>query len=384
MRNMGKVHKRSSRVLVTGGAGFLGSHVCERLVAERKDVVCLDNFCTGSEQNIAHLLREDNFELVRQDITQPLCVEVAQIYNLASPASPRHYQRNPVETVRTNVVGVMNVLELARSNHATILQASTSEIYGDPEIHPQVESYLGSVNPIGPRACYDEGKRCAETLCYDYWRQHKVSVKVARIFNTYGPRMHPQDGRVVTSFIWCALKNEPLTIYGDGTQTRSFCYVDDLVEGLVQLMHSRDRCTGPLNLGNPEEVTVRDLAEQIIILTGSKSVIKMSCKAEDDPRRRRPDISLARRELSWEPRVGLRNGLLKTISYLAHELRRCTEKPAKDVSANSERYSIATSSGQGAQAADVHAGAKERNNSAEEGLTREFHVQSLAGSVTSE
>jgi UDP-glucuronate decarboxylase len=304
-----------SRVLVTGGAGFVGSHLCDRLIREGYDVLCVDNFYTGSKRNIQHLLENHSFELLRHDVTFPLFVEVDEIYNLACPASPIHYQNDPVQTTKVNVHGSINMLGLAKRVKATILQASTSEVYGNPNIHPQVESYWGNVNPIGPRACYDEGKRCAETLFFDYHRQHGINIKVARIFNTYGPRMHPKDGRVVSNFIVQALKGEPITIYGAGSQTRSFCYVDDLVEALMLLMGSADGMTGPMNLGNPEEFTILELAQSVIKLTNSKSKICSKDLPQDDPERRKPDISLAKKTLGWNPKVKLEDGLIKTIAY---------------------------------------------------------------------
>jgi UDP-glucuronate decarboxylase len=303
------------RVLVTGGSGFIGSHLCERLLNEGYDVLCVDNFYTGTKQNTLHLLKNPFFELLRHDITFPLYVEVDEIYNLACPAAPVHYQNDPVQTTKVNVHGSINMLGLAKRLKAKILQASTSEVYGDPTVHPQPESYLGSVNPIGPRACYDEGKRCAETLFFDYHRQHGVQIKVARIFNTYGPRMHPNDGRVVSNFIIQALNKKPLTIHGDGSQTRSFCYVDDLAGGLIQLMNSPDDFTGPVNLGNPQEITIRDLARTIIELTGSRSEIIFKSLPLDDPSRRRPDITLAKEKLGFSPKIPLEQGLRKTIEY---------------------------------------------------------------------
>jgi UDP-glucuronate decarboxylase len=310
------------RVLVTGGAGFLGSHLCERLVAAGQDVLCVDNFFTGTKDNVAHLLGSAHFEVLRHDVTFPLYVEVDDIYNFACPASPVHYQHDPVQTTKTSVHGAINMLGLAKRLRARILQASTSEVYGDPEVHPQREGYWGRVNPIGPRACYDEGKRCAETLFFDYWRQHRLRIKVARIFNTYGPRMHPNDGRVVSNFIVQALANEPITIYGDGSQTRSFCYVDDLVEGILRLMDTPDDFTGPVNLGNPAEMTIRELAEKVIALTGSRSKIDQRPLPQDDPIQRQPDIALARAKLGgWTPRVGLEDGLRKTIAYFEALLR---------------------------------------------------------------
>lgn len=308
-------HTVYKRVLVTGGAGFLGTHLCERLLAEGHDVLCVDNFYTGSKTNIIHLLDNPRFELMRHDITFPLYVEVDLIYNLACPASPIHYQLDPVQTTKTSVHGAINMLGLAKRVKARILQASTSEVYGDPEVHPQPEQYWGRVNPIGSRACYDEGKRCAETLFFDYHRQHGLEIKVARIFNTYGPRMHPDDGRVVSNFILQALKNEPITIYGDGCQTRSFCYVDDLVDGLMRLMDSPSEITGPVNLGNPAEITVRHLAETIKAMTGSNSTIETRPLPSDDPRQRQPDIELAYRLLNWQPTCALDEGLAKTIGY---------------------------------------------------------------------
>jgi len=303
------------RVLVTGGAGFIGSHLCARLVAEGHQVLCVDNYFTGSRDNIAPLLNHPRFEAMRHDVTFPLFVEVDEIYNLACPASPVHYQFDPVQTTKTSVHGAINALGLARRTRAKILQASTSEVYGDPEIHPQPETYRGNVNPLGPRACYDEGKRCAETLFFDYHRQHALRIKVARIFNTYGPRMHPNDGRVVSNFIVQALSGEAITIYGDGSQTRAFCYVDDLVEGLMRLMASPDNVTGPINLGNPHEMTVLELAEQVIAMVGGKARIERRPLPQDDPTRRCPDITLARETLGWEPRVPLAQGLEKTIAY---------------------------------------------------------------------
>ena len=303
------------RVLVTGGAGFLGSHLCERLVSQDYDVLCVDNFFTGTKRNVEGLLRNSRFELMRHDVTFPLYVEVDQIYNLACPASPIHYQFDPVQTTKTSVHGAINMLGLAKRVKARILQASTSEVYGDPEVHPQVEAYWGRVNPIGPRSCYDEGKRCAETLFFDYWRQHQLDIKVVRIFNTYGPRMHPNDGRVVSNFIVQALKGEPITIYGDGQQTRSFCYVDDLIDALVRMMHSREGFTGPVNVGNPGEFTMLELAEFVLKLSASKSRLEFKPLPSDDPRQRQPDISLAAQELDWGPKVALADGLKETIAY---------------------------------------------------------------------
>ena len=305
----------NKRVLVTGGAGFLGSHLCERLVATGDDVLCLDNFFTGTKRNIAHLLGEPNFELMRHDVTFPLYVEVDEIYNLACPASPIHYQFDPVQTTKTSVHGAINMLGLAKRVRARILQASTSEVYGDPKVHPQPESYWGHVNPIGFRACYDEGKRCAETLFFDYRRQHNLSIKVARIFNTYGPRMHPNDGRVVSNFIMQALRGEPITVYGDGGQTRSFCYVDDLVEAFVRFMATDDEVTGPINLGNPTEFTILQLAETVIRMTGSRSEIIFEPLPQDDPLQRKPDIALAKSVLDWQPGIGLEAGLEQTIEF---------------------------------------------------------------------
>lgn len=309
------------RVLVTGGAGFLGSHLCERLLNDGHDVLCVDNFFTGRKRNIAHLMSNPYFEVMRHDVTFPLYVEVDQIYNLACPASPVHYQHDPVQTTKTSVHGAINMLGLAKRLGARIFQASTSEVYGDPEVHPQPESYWGKVNPIGIRSCYDEGKRCAETLFFDYYRQHNLSIKVARIFNTYGPRMHPNDGRVVSNFVVQALKGEDITIYGEGQQTRSFCYSDDLIEGFVRLMNSPEEITGPVNLGNPNEFTIRELAEKVIDLTGSKSRLMFRPLPEDDPKQRQPDISLARNKLDWNPSVELKEGLVKTIAYFDELLK---------------------------------------------------------------
>ena len=305
------------RVLVTGGAGFLGSHLCEALLGLGNDVLCVDNFYTGAKDNVAHLLPNPHFELMRHDITFPLYVEVDQIYNLACPASPIHYQFDPVQTTKTSVHGAINMLGLAKRIKARILQASTSEVYGDPEVHPQTEDYWGHTNPIGPRACYDEGKRCAETLFFDYHRQHGMSIKVARIFNTYGPRMHPNDGRVVSNFIVQALSGAPITLYGDGSQTRSFCYVDDLIRGLMALMNSPAEVTGPINLGNPDEFTIRQLAELVVEMTGSKSEIEFEPLPTDDPRQRQPNITRAKEILDWQPSIALRDGLTKTIEYFA-------------------------------------------------------------------
>ena len=303
------------RVLVTGGAGFLGSHLCERLLHEGSDVLCVDNYFTGRKDNIAHLLPDPHFEAMRHDVTFPLYVEVDEIYNLACPASPVHYQFDPVQTTKTSVIGAINMLGLAKRVGAKILQASTSEVYGDPTVHPQTEDYRGNVNPLGPRACYDEGKRCAETLFFDYFRQNRVKIKVVRIFNTYGPRMHPNDGRVVSNFIVQALRGEAITLYGDGSQTRAFCYVEDLVDGLVRMMATDNDVTGPMNIGNPHEIPVRELAERIIGMTGAGSRIVMRPLPEDDPTQRCPDITFARARLGWEPRVKLEDGLDRTIAY---------------------------------------------------------------------
>lgn len=307
--------KEMKKILVTGGAGFLGSHLCERLLNEGHEVICLDNFFTGSKKNILHLLDHPFFELVRHDVTMPYFIEVDQIYNLACPASPIHYQYNPIKTIKTSVMGAINMLGLAKRINARILQASTSEVYGDPDVHPQTENYWGNVNPWGPRSCYDEGKRSAETLFRDYHIQNKVDIKVIRIFNTYGPRMHPNDGRVVSNFIVQALKGEDITIYGDGKQTRSFQYVDDLIEGMIRMMNSRDGFTGPVNVGNPNEFTMLELAEKVIKLTDSSSKISYQKAPIDDPTRRQPDITLAQKELSWEPHIQLEEGLKKTIEY---------------------------------------------------------------------
>jgi len=304
-----------TRVLVTGGAGFLGSHLCERLLEEGHFVLCLDNYFTGSKRNIVHLVENRNFEVIRHDLVNPIFLEVDQIYNLACPASPVHYQYNPVKTTKTSVMGAIHMLGLAKRVKAKILQASTSEIYGDPAVHPQDETYWGNVNTIGIRACYDEGKRCAETLFFDYFRQNKVNIRVVRIFNTYGPRMHPNDGRVISNFIMQALRNEPVTIFGDGRQTRSFCYVEDMIDGLVKMMNGPDDFVGPVNLGNPGEYSMLDLAEAVIELTGSKSRPEFHPSPMDDPKRRQPDIALAKEKLGWEPNVELREGLEKTIGY---------------------------------------------------------------------
>jgi len=303
------------RILVTGGAGFLGSHLCEKLIDKGNEVICLDNYYTGSKNNISHLLSNENFELLRHDICFPLYVEVDEIYNLACPASPIHYQYDPVQTTKTSVHGSINMLGLAKRQNAKIFQASTSEVYGDPEIHPQNESYWGRVNPIGRRSCYDEGKRCAETLFFDYYRQHKLKIKIGRIFNTYGPRMHPNDGRVVSNFITQALKNKDITIYGDGKQTRSFCFVDDLINAILLIMNSNNDFTGPINIGNPNEFTIQELADKIVDLTNSKSQIIFKSLPEDDPKQRKPDISLAKEKINWEPTTGLIDGLKETINY---------------------------------------------------------------------
>ena len=309
------------RILITGGAGFLGSHLCEELMQNGNDIICIDNFYTGSKQNIAHLLDKPNFELMRHDVTFPLYLEVDEIYNLACPASPIHYQHDPVQTTKTSVHGAINMLGLAKRLNAKIFQASTSEVYGDPSVHPQTEDYLGNVNPIGPRSCYDEGKRCAETLFFDYNRQYDLNIKVARIFNTYGPRMHPDDGRVVSNFIVQALKGEQITIYGDGKQTRSFCYVDDLVDIIIKFMSTEKGFTGPMNIGNPHEFTMIELAELTLELTNSKSELVFKDLPEDDPKQRQPDISLAKEKCGWEPKVELKLGLIRTIEYFDKEIR---------------------------------------------------------------
>lgn len=307
-------------ILVTGGAGFLGSHLCERLLNEGHDLICLDNFSTGTKSNVAHLQRNPHFELMRHDVAFPLYIEVDQIYNLACPASPVHYQYDPVQTTKTSVHGAINLLGLAKRNKARIFQASTSEVYGDPEVHPQPESYWGRVNPIGPRSCYDEGKRCAETLFFDYQRQHNLEIKVVRIFNTYGPRMHPKDGRVVSNFIVQALRGEDITIYGNGQQTRSFCYVDDLIEGFVQMMQSPADFNGPVNMGNPGEFTMLELAEKVLNLVGGKSKLTFHSLPTDDPKQRQPEISLAKEKLGWEPKVTLEDGLKETVAYFRKTL----------------------------------------------------------------
>lgn len=303
------------RILVTGGAGFLGSHLCERLVEQGHDVICVDNFFTSQKTNVSHLLKHPNFDLVRHDITQSLVLDVDQIYNLACPAAPGHYQYNPIKTMKTSILGAIHTLGIAKRCRAKILQASTSEVYGDPEVHPQPESYRGAVNPIGPRACYDEGKRAAETLFMDYHRMHRLNIRIVRIFNTYGPRMHPYDGRVVSNFIRQALHNEDITVFGDGDQTRSFCYRDDLIEGMLRMMDAPDECVGPINLGNPDEFTILELAQQVIELTGSKSKIVHRDLPVDDPKQRRPDITLAKKHLGWSPTTPLRAGLEKTIAW---------------------------------------------------------------------
>ncbi|MDX3901022.1 MAG: SDR family oxidoreductase [Sphingobium sp.] len=309
------------RVLVTGGAGFLGSHLCERLLKEGSNVICVDNFYTGTHDNISHIKDHERFELIRHDISFPLYIECDEIYNLACPASPIHYQRDPVQTTKTSVLGAINMLGLAKRLKAKIFQASTSEVYGDPSVHPQPEHYWGNVNTIGPRSCYDEGKRCAETLFFDYWRQHNLRIKVVRIFNTYGPRMHPNDGRVVSSFIVQALTGKDLTVFGDGSQTRSFCYVDDLIEGFVRLMGSADEVTGPINIGNPGEFTMLQLAQEVLDLTGSSSKIVHRPLPQDDPRQRRPDITQAQKQLGWQPNVALRAGITNTIAYFEELLK---------------------------------------------------------------
>jgi len=311
----------AKRILVTGGAGFLGSHLCEALIEQGHEVLCVDNFFTGTRRNIKDLLPHPNFELLRHDVTHSLFVEADEIYNLACPASPIHYQFDPVQTTKTSVIGAINMLGLAKRLKAKIFQASTSEIYGDPHVHPQAEEYCGNVNTTGPRACYDEGKRCAETLCFDYWRQHKVRIKVVRIFNTYGPRMHPNDGRVVSTFIVQALRNENITVFGDGSQTRSFCYVDDLIRGFISMMNSSDSITGPINLGNPTEFTIRELAEKVISIIGSKSKLIFCPLPADDPKQRQPEISRAENLLKWTPNVELDQGLVRTIQYFESLLR---------------------------------------------------------------
>ncbi|MGJ1224740.1 UDP-glucuronic acid decarboxylase family protein [Sphingobacterium siyangense] len=309
------MYNLKKRILVSGGAGFIGSHLCERLLKDGNEVICMDNFFTGDKSNIVHLLQNPYFELVRHDVTEPFLAEVDEIYNLACPASPVHYQYNPIKTIKTSVMGAINMLGLAKRVNARILQASTSEVYGDPKVHPQQESYWGNVNPIGIRSCYDEGKRCAETLFMDYQRQHHIAIKIVRIFNTYGPRMHPQDGRVVSNFIMQALQNKDITIYGEGNQTRSFQYVDDLVEGMIRMMDTEKSFIGPINIGNPNEFTILQLAQQVILQTGSKSKIKFLPLPQDDPQQRKPDIELAKKSLDWSPTVQLEEGLSKTITY---------------------------------------------------------------------
>lgn len=313
MLQMDNYHRK--RILITGGAGFLGSHLCERLLNEGNEIFCLDNFFTGTKENVAHLIDNPYFEIIRHDVEFPLHIEVDEIYNLACPASPPHYQHNPIHTNKTSVLGAINMLGLANRQNAKIMQASTSEVYGDPHVHPQTEDYWGNVNPIGIRSCYDEGKRCAETLFFDYHREHNLKIKVARIFNTYGPNMHPHDGRVVSNFIIQALKGEDITIYGDGSQSRSFCYVDELIDGFIRLMASDESFTGPVNLGNPVEFTIKELAEKIIEMTGSKSKLSLNPLPQDDPKQRQPSIELAKKELNWEPRIKLEEGLKKTINY---------------------------------------------------------------------
>jgi UDP-glucuronate decarboxylase len=324
---LARLYDSRKRILVTGGAGFLGSHLCDRLLEQGHDVLCADNLFTGTKRNIDHLHNHPRFEFMRHDVTFPLFVEVDEIYNLACPASPIHYQHDPVQTTKTSVHGAINMLGLAKRLRCKILQASTSEVYGDPQVHPQTESYWGHVNPIGIRSCYDEGKRCAETLFFDYHRQHRLEIKVARIFNTYGPRMHPRDGRVVSNFIMQALADEPITIYGEGKQTRSFCFVDDLVEGLIRLMNSAPEVTGPVNIGNPVEFTIRQLAEQVISMTGSRSELVFKDLPSDDPMQRQPDISQARAVLGWEPGIQLETGLVATIAYFRN-LRRAEAERA--------------------------------------------------------
>jgi UDP-glucuronate decarboxylase len=321
------------KILVTGGAGFLGSHLCERLLENGNDVLCVDNFFTGSKANVAHLIGDPHFEVIRHDITFPLYVEVDEIYNLACPASPIHYQFDPVQTTKTAVHGAINMLGLAKRVKAKILQASTSEVYGDPQVHPQVESYWGRVNPIGIRSCYDEGKRCAETLFFDYWRQHHLRVKVVRIFNTYGPRMHPNDGRVVSNFIVQALKGEAITIYGNGLQTRSFCYVDDLVEAMIRTMATGDEFTGPVNIGNPNEFTIKELAEKVLSLTGIGSQLVFKPLPSDDPQQRQPDISLAKEALGWSPSIELEEGLKRTVAYFRDVARVATPLAVTEMAA---------------------------------------------------
>jgi len=322
---MARLYDSRKRILVTGGAGFLGSHLIDRLIGQGHEVICVDNLFTGTKRNIEHLHAHPNFEFMRHDVTFPLYAEVDEIYNLACPASPVHYQHDPVQTTKTSVHGAINMLGLAKRLRCKILQASTSEVYGDPAIHPQPEEYWGNVNPIGPRSCYDEGKRCAETLFFDYWRQHKLQIKVVRIFNTYGPRMHHADGRVVSNFIVQALRNEPITIFGDGEQTRSFCYVDELVDGLIRMMDTDDKIVGPINLGNPGEYTIRELAEEAIRLTGSSSELVKRPLPMDDPKQRQPDISKARELLGWEPGIALEDGMMRTIKYFRELLPELVE-----------------------------------------------------------
>ena len=318
MQQMDNYHRK--RILITGGAGFLGSHLCERLLKEGNEIFCLDNFFTGTKENVAHLVSDPYFEIIRHDVEFPLHLEVDEIYNLACPASPPHYQHNPIHTNKTSVLGAINMLGLAKRNNAKIMQASTSEVYGDPHVHPQTEDYWGNVNPIGVRSCYDEGKRCAETLFFDYHREHNLKIKVARIFNTYGPNMHPNDGRVVSNFIIQALKGEDITIYGDGSQSRSFCFVDELIDGFIRLMASDD-FTGPVNLGNPVEFTIKELAEKVIEMTNSKSKLGLNPLPQDDPKQRQPDITLAKKELDWEPKIKLEEGLKTTIKYFENLIK---------------------------------------------------------------
>jgi len=325
---MTRVYDNRKRILVTGGAGFLGSHLIDRLLAEGHEIVCADNLFTGTKRNIEHLQGNPRLEFLRHDVCFPLYIEVDEIYNLACPASPVHYQHDPVQTTKTSVHGAINLLGLAKRLRCKILQASTSEVYGDPEVHPQTEDYWGRVNPIGPRSCYDEGKRCAETLFFDYHRQHGLPIKVARIFNTYGPRMHPADGRVVSNFIVQALEDRPITVYGDGSQTRSFCYVDDLVDGLIRLMATDNDFTGPVNLGNPVEFTIRDLADKVVALTGSEARIEFAPLPQDDPRQRRPDITLAKTILGWQPTVSLDDGLVRTVAYFRDLARQPSQRSA--------------------------------------------------------
>lgn len=326
---MTRLYDSRKRILITGGAGFLGSHLTDRLLAQGHEVICVDNLFTGTKRNIEHLHNHPRFEFVRHDITFPLYVEVDEIYNLACPASPIHYQHDPVQTTKTSVHGAINMLGLAKRLKCKVFQASTSEVYGDPSVHPQPEVYWGNVNPIGTRSCYDEGKRCAETLFFDYWRQHQLQIKVARIFNTYGPRMHHADGRVVSNFIVQALRNDPITIYGDGQQTRSFCYVDDLIEGFIRLMDTGGSITGPVNIGNPVEFTIRELAEQVITLTGSKSKLLQLPLPEDDPKQRQPDITQAKRILEWEPKVTLEEGLKRTVEYFTNRMPQLKEESSQ-------------------------------------------------------